>query len=48
MKAMGLGGPERDFDEFAVGVVRNWKFKPATKEGAPVAVRLETEVRSHR
>jgi TonB family protein len=37
-----------DFDDFAVGVVSKWKFEPATKDGKPVAVRLETDVRSHR
>ena len=37
-----------DFDNFAVGVVSKWKFESATKEGSPVAVRLEAEVRSHR
>jgi TonB family protein len=37
-----------NFDDFAVGVVSKWKFEPATKDGKPVAVRLETEVRSHR
>jgi TonB family protein len=37
-----------EFDDFAVGVVSKWKFEPATKDGKPVAVRLETEVRSHR
>jgi TonB family protein len=37
-----------DFDDFAVGLVSKWKFEPATKEGSPVAVRLEADVRSHR
>jgi TonB family protein len=37
-----------NFDDFAIGVVSNWKFEPATKEGRPVAVRLEAEVRFHR
>ena len=37
-----------EFDDFAVSVVSKWKFEPATKDGKPVAVRLETEVRSHR
>jgi TonB family protein len=37
-----------DFDDYAVGVVSKWKFEPATKSGNPVAVRLETELNSHR
>jgi TonB family protein len=36
-----------DFDDFAVSVVSKWKFEPATKDGKPVAVRLETEMQSH-
>ena len=36
-----------DFDDFATRVVNDWKFEPATKDGKPVAVRLETELRSH-
>jgi TonB family protein len=36
-----------DFDDFATKVVNDWKFEPATKDGKPVAVRLETEMRSH-
>ena len=37
-----------EFDDFAVAVVSKWKFEPATKAGNPVAVRLETEIRSHK
>jgi protein TonB len=37
-----------DLDDFAVNVVSKWRFEPATKNGKPVAVRLETEFRSHR
>jgi TonB family protein len=37
-----------DLDDFAVGVVSKWRFEPATKDGKPVAVRLETEFLSHR
>ena len=36
-----------DFDDFAKSVVSKWKFEPATKNGIPVAVRLESEFRSH-
>jgi periplasmic protein TonB len=35
-------------DDFAVNVVRTWKFEPAKKNGNAVAVRLETEMKSHR
>jgi TonB family protein len=37
-----------DFDDYAVSVVSKWKFEPATKDGNPVAVRLETDMRSHK
>jgi TonB family protein len=37
-----------DFDDFALKVVGDWRFQPATKDGKPVAVRLETEMHSHR
>jgi TonB family protein len=37
-----------DFDDYAIGVVSKLKFEPATKNGKPVAVRLETEMQSHR
>ena len=37
-----------DFDQFAVSTVSKWRFEPAEKDGKPVAVRLEAEVRSHR
>jgi TonB family protein len=37
-----------EFDDFAVAVVSKWRFEPATKGGKPVAVRLETEMRSHK
>src|ERR1700756_5676888 len=37
-----------EFDDFAVAVVSKWRFEPATKDGKPVAVRLETEMRSHK
>lgn len=36
-----------DFNDFAVGLVSGWRFEPGTKDGTPVAVRLEAEVRSH-
>ncbi len=37
-----------EFDDFAVAVVSKWRFEPATKDGRPVAVRLETEMQSHK
>ena len=36
-----------EFDNYAVNAVGKWKFQPATKDGLPVAVRLETEMHSH-
>ena len=33
-----------DFDSAAIDAVRRWTFEPATKDGKPVAIRLETEV----
>ena len=38
----------QEFDDFAVAVVSKWRFEPATKDGKPVAVRLVTEMRSHK
>ncbi|MGA8272134.1 MAG: energy transducer TonB [Candidatus Sulfotelmatobacter sp.] len=37
-----------EFDDYALAAVSKWKFAPATKDGTPVAVRLETEMRSHK
>lgn len=39
VKALGLG-----LDEKALETVRTWKFKPATKNGVPVNVRVMVEV----
>jgi protein TonB len=39
VKPLGLG-----LDEEAVKTVRTWKFKPATRNGIPVAVRVDIEV----
>lgn len=36
--------PEKSFAEAAVRAVRNWRFRPATFKGEPVAVRLMIEV----
>jgi TonB family protein len=38
IKGLGMG-----LDENALETVRNWKFKPATREGVPVAVHYEVE-----
>ena len=35
---------EKGLDESAAQTVRSWKFKPATKDGKPVAVRVVIEV----
>ena len=35
-----------DADDKALAAVRNWKFKPATKNGAPVGVLINVEIRS--
>jgi protein TonB len=37
------GHPE--LDEAAVEAVRNWRFSPALREGAPVEVELEIPIR---
>ncbi len=39
VKPIGLG-----LDDNAAAIVRIWRFKPATKNGDPVAVRVEVEV----
>jgi len=39
IRALGLG-----LDEKAVQAVRQWQFRPATKDGTPIAVRVEVEV----
>src|SRR5579883_300965 len=39
VKPLGLG-----LDEEAVKTVKTWKFKPAQRNGVPVAVRLDVEV----
>ena len=39
MQPLGLG-----LDEMALRTVRTWKFKPGTKEGTPVPVKVRVEV----
>jgi protein TonB len=33
-----------DLDAQAVNAVRQWRFKPATKNGSPIALAVEIEV----
>jgi TonB family protein len=42
IKSPGLG-----LDEMAVEAVRKWRFKPATKNGMPVAAKVPIEVTFH-
>ena len=46
VKLLNRSTPE--FDKYAVEAVSKWKFEAATKDGTPVAVRLETEMQSHK
>jgi TonB family protein len=39
LQPLGLG-----LDESALRTVRGWKFKPATRDGKPIPVRLVMEV----
>lgn len=41
-KSLGSG-----LDEKAIEAVRQWKFKPATKDGQPVSVQVSVEVAFH-
>jgi TonB family protein len=43
-----MNGCGRGLDEEAVKAVRTWKFKPAIKDGRPVAVQIFVEVDFHR
>jgi TonB family protein len=36
-----------DFDSAAIEAVRKWTFEPATKDGKPLAIRVETEIVFH-
>ena len=42
-KPMGHG-----FDEAAIAAVKQWRFKPATKDGTPVNVGLQVAMNFHR
>ena len=35
---------DKDLDKQAIACVKQWKFQPATKDGAPVAVHVDVEV----
>ena len=39
-----MKGLDMDLDEEAIRAVKNWKFKPATLNGKPVAVQIAVEV----
>lgn len=41
-RTLGLG-----LDEKAIEAVKKWKFKPAMKDGKPVAVRVSVQVNFH-
>jgi periplasmic protein TonB len=41
-RTLGLG-----LDEKAIEAVKQWEFKPAMKDGNPVAVRISVEVNFH-
>ena len=42
VRPLGLG-----LDEKAVAMIRTWEFKPAQKDGKPVAVAITVEVSFH-
>jgi TonB family protein len=42
VRTLGLG-----LDEKAIEAVKNWRFKPAMKDGKPVAVQISVEVEFH-
>ncbi len=42
VRSLGLG-----LDEQAVEAVRQWRFRPALKDGKPLAIEAEVEVTFH-
>jgi protein TonB len=42
-----ISGVGKGLDEKAVDTVKSWKFKPATKNGKPVATQIAVEVDFH-
>jgi len=44
-KARVVRGIAHDVDECAIKAVREWRFQPAAKDGKPVAVSIDIEIR---
>jgi TonB family protein len=38
---------DKEVDQSAMDAVRQWRFEPGTKDGKPVAVRINVEIRFH-
>jgi protein TonB len=43
-----LRSDEQAFEQTAVATVKKWKFKPAQKDGHPVAVQITVEMKFQR
>ncbi len=44
-KTRVVRGVARDVDDCAIKAVREWRFQPAAKDGKPVAVSMDIEIR---